>query len=171
MDKRTTPDRKVVVETDARHEGDPVYSNDAAMAAEHDKYQIPGGPEGIGSLIGGIIKDLQELVRDEIQLAKLELSEDAGKIGKALGFVAGAALIGLVGFIFLMLALTYALAQVMDDWIAAGIVGLGLVIIAAILGVAAKNKLSAASLKPEQTIETLKEDKEWAQQQINSVKK
>lgn len=171
MDKRTNPSREVVVESAPRHEGEPVYSNDAAMAAQRDKYDLPGGPEGIGSLIGGIIKDLQELVRDEIQLAKLELKEDASTIGMALGFVAGAALIGLVGFIFLMLALTYALAQVMDDWIAAGIVGLGLVIIAAILGVVAKNKLSAASLKPEQTMESLQEDKEWAQQQINSVKR
>lgn len=171
MDKRTGTQREVVVEPDAHHNGDPIYSNDAAIKAQHDKYQIPGGPEGIGGLIGSIIKDLQELVRDEIQLAKLELSEDASKIGKALGFVAGAALIGLVGFIFLMLALTYALAETMDAWLAAGIVGLGLVIIAAILGVAAKNKLSAASLKPEQTIDSLKEDKAWAQQQINSVKK
>lgn len=171
MDKRTKRQQEAVITTERHHEGDPVYSNEASMAAQHDKYQLPGGPEGIGGLIGGIIKDLQDLVRDEIQLAKLELSEDATKIGKAVGFAAGAALIGVVGFIFLMLAVTYALAQVMDDWIAAGIVGLVLVIIAAILGVAAKNKLSAASLKPEQTIDSLKEDKAWAQQQINSVKK
>ena len=171
MDKQIGGKREVIVDTEQGREGTPVYSNEAAMAAQHDKYNLPGGPEGIGGLIGGIIKDVQDLFRDEIQLAKLELKEDASTIGKALGFVAGTALIGLVGFIFLMLALTYALAQVMDDWIAAGIVGLGLVVIAAILGVVAKNKLSAASLKPEQTIETLKEDKAWAQQQINSVKK
>lgn len=155
---------------DQRHENDPVYSNEAAMAAQGGKYHLAGGPEGLGDLIGGIIKDLQDLVRDEIQLAKLELREDASTIGKALGMVAGAALVGLVGFIFLMLAVTYLLAEVMDAWLAAGIVAIGLLVIAAILGTVAKSKLSAANLKPEQTIASLKEDKAWAQEQVQDVK-
>jgi hypothetical protein len=46
-----------------------------------------------------------------------------------------------------------------------------LILIAAILAMSGKNKLSASNMKPEQTIASLKEDQEWAKQQINSVKR
>ncbi len=132
---------------------------------------LPGAAEGVGSIIGGIIGDLQGIVRGEVQLAKTELKEDASKIGRGAGFLAGAALIGLVGFIFLMLAVTYLLDEWVDRWIAAGIVAVALLLIAAILAQSGRSQLKSANLKPEQTMETLKEDKEWASQQIKSVKK
>lgn len=134
-------------------------------------YNLPGAPEGLGTMIGGIIGDLQEIVRGEVQLAKTELKEDASTIGRGAGFLAGAALIGLVGFIFLMLAVTYLLDEWVDRWIAAGIVAVVLLIIAAILAQSGRSQLKSASLKPEQTIETLKEDKEWASRQIKSAKR
>ncbi|CAA9539337.1 MAG: hypothetical protein AVDCRST_MAG73-1750 [uncultured Thermomicrobiales bacterium] len=130
-----------------------------------------GAPDGYGSLITGVIKDMQDLLRAEVQLAKTELKEDASGIGKGVAFVAGGALVGLVAFIFLMLAATYLLDRWVDRWIAAGIVGLILATIAAIVASTGKKHLSAATLKPEQTIETLKEDQQWAKQQINSVKR
>ena len=79
--------------------------------------------------------------------------------------------IGLVGFIFLMLALTYFLNRWLAEWLSALLVGAVLVGIAAILFFNGRDKLSAASLTPDQTIATLKEDQEWAKQQINSVKR
>jgi VIT1/CCC1 family predicted Fe2+/Mn2+ transporter len=127
--------------------------------------------EGIGSLISGLLKDLQDLVRAEVQLAKTELKEDAAEISSAIGFIAGGALVGLVGFIFLMLALTYFLNRWFPEWVSALIVGAVLVIVAAALLASGRGKLSAANLKPEQTIATLKEDQEWAKRQINSVTK
>ena len=135
------------------------------------RYNLAGAPEGLGSLITGIIKDLQDLMRAEVQLAKTELREDASAAGKALAYIAAGAFIGLVGFIFLIQAIVWILDEFMNDWIAAGIVALALLVIAAILAMSGKNKLSAASLRPEQTIETLKEDQAWAKQQINSVKR
>jgi uncharacterized membrane protein YqjE len=135
------------------------------------RYQLSGAPEGLGSLITGIIKDLQDLMRAEVQLAKTELREDAGALGKALAFIAAGAFIGLVGFIFLIQAIVWILDEFMNDWIAAGIVALALLLIAAILAQSGRSKLSQTNLKPEQTIETLKEDQAWAKQQINSVKR
>jgi hypothetical protein len=127
--------------------------------------------EGIGSLIAGLLKDLQDLVRAEVQLAKTELKEDAAELGRGAGFIAGGALIGLVGFIFLMLAVTYLLNRWFDDWVSALIVGAVLAVVALILISSGRSTLSAANLKPEQTIATLKEDQEWAKRQINSVTK
>jgi len=135
------------------------------------RYQLAGAPEGLGSLITGIIKDLQDLLRAEVQLAKTELKEDVTAAGKGIGYIAGGAMIGLVSFIFLMLAVTYLLDKWVDRWVGAAIVGVVLAVIAAILAMSGKRKLSAGNMKPEQTIETLKEDQEWAKQQINSVKR
>lgn len=136
----------------------------------------PGGtnqssPEGLGSLVTGIVEDLQGIVRGEVLLAKTELKEDVSKLGKAAGSLVAGGLIGLVGFIFLMLAVTYLLNQWVEMWIAAGIVALALLLVAGILVMSGKKAMSAASLKPEETIDSLKEDQEWASQQIKSVKR
>jgi len=130
-----------------------------------------GEAEGLGTLISGLLKDLQDLVRAEVQLAKTEIQEDATKAGRAIAIIAGGALIGLVGFVFVMLAVMYGLNRWFPDWVSALIVGVVLALAALMLAMNGKSKLSAASLKPEQTIESLKEDQAWAKQQINSVKK
>jgi vacuolar-type H+-ATPase subunit I/STV1 len=77
---------------------------------------------------------------------------------------------GLVGFIFLMLSLTYLLNKWVEMWIAAGIVGLVLAIVAAMLVMNGKSQIADANLKPNKTIESVKEDKEWASRQMKSVK-
>jgi uncharacterized membrane protein YqjE len=130
-----------------------------------------GSGETLGDTISGIIGDMQQIVRGEVQLAKTEIKEDAGTLGKALGMIAAAALVGLVGFIFLMLGVTYLLNKSLEMWLAAGIVGVVLLIIAVITGMVGKNRIQEANLKPQQTIESVKEDKEWASRQINSVKR
>lgn len=130
-----------------------------------------GSGESLGDTITGIVKDLQEIVRGEVQLAKTEIKEDASQMGKALGMVGAAALLGLTGFIFLMLGVTYLLNKSLEMWLSAGIVGLVLLIIGAIVGMAGKSQMQQANFKPEQTIESVKEDKEWASRQINSVKR
>jgi uncharacterized membrane protein YqjE len=131
-----------------------------------------GGQAGIGTLISGLIGDMQDLVRAEVQLAKTELTDDAKKMGAAVAMLAAAAFIGLVGLIFLMLFAMYLLADWLGElWLGALIVAAALFLVTAILASIGRSRLSAASLKPEQTIDTLKEDQQWAKQQINSVKR
>lgn len=125
----------------------------------------------LGDTVTGIIQDLQGIVRSEVQLAKTEIKEDATKLGKAAGMIGAAAFLALVGFIFLMLGVTYLLNKTLDMWISAGIVGLALLIIGAILAMIGKNQIQEANMVPDKTIDSLKEDKEWASHQINSVKK
>ncbi|HVL24356.1 MAG TPA: phage holin family protein [Thermomicrobiales bacterium] len=136
-----------------------------------DPGDVAGSDETLGTLVAGIVEDLQSIVRGEVQLAKTELKEDAGKLGRGAGMLAGGALVGLVGFIFLMLGVTYLLNKSMQMWIAAGVVGVVLLVIAAIVAMAGKNQMSAASLTPQQTIDSVKEDQQWASRQIKSVKK
>ena len=130
-----------------------------------------GGAESLGTLVTGIVEDLQGVVRGEVQLAKTEIKDDVSVLGKGAALIGAGVFLGLVGFIFLMLGVTYLLNKSLELWIAAGIVGLSLLIIAAIAASIGKSRLSAASLKPEQSIESIKEDQEWANQQIKSVKK
>jgi uncharacterized membrane protein YqjE len=127
-----------------------------------------GSGESIGSILGGLLGDLQGMVRGEIALARAEVKEDVSTMGRAVAQLATAAIFGLTGFIFLMLGATYLLNIWMRMWIAAAIVGAVLLAVAAILGMNGKNKLSASNLKPEQTIDSVKETTEWAKQQIKS---
>lgn len=149
---------------------EPLYGDAAARARGRT---AGGGEEGIGSLVSDLIADLQGIVRGEVRLAKAELREDAMTIGRGAGMLAAGAFLGLVGFTFLMLAVAYVLYEELDldRWLAVGIVALVLLVLAAILALVGKGRLSAANLKPEQTIESLKEDQAWAKQQINSVKR
>ena len=126
--------------------------------------------ESVTELISGMVGDVQGLVRGEIQLARTELSESASGAAKGIGMLVAGAIVALIGFVFLMLALVEVLDDAMPRWAAALIVGGGLVIIAAILALVGKSQLSADKLKPTQTIDSLQEDKEWAQQQARSVK-
>lgn len=128
-------------------------------------------PEGLGAIVSGIVKDLQEIVRGEVKLAKAEIKEDVSAMGKGAASIAAGGIVAFVGFIFLMLAVTYLLNKWLEMWIAAGIVAIALLLIGAILAMSGKKKLSASSLKPTESIESLKEDQEWASQQIKSVKK
>jgi len=138
-----------------------------------DRKSKPGDgtqTEGIGQILGGLLGDLQQLVRGEISLAKAEIREDLGQAGSGIGRIAAGALVGVTGFIFLMLGVTYVLNLYMRMWIAAGAVGLTLLVIAMILAMSGKKTLSATNLKPTQTIESLQENQQWAKQQMSSVK-
>jgi tetrahydromethanopterin S-methyltransferase subunit C len=128
-------------------------------------------PEGLGTIVSGIVEDLQEIVRGEVKLAKAEIKDDVSAMGKGAASIAAAAIFALVGFIFLMLGVTYLLNKWLEMWIAAGIVGVALLLIGAMLAMSGKKKLSASSLKPTESMESLKEDQAWASQQIKSVKK
>ena len=126
--------------------------------------------ESVSELIGGVIGDLQGLVRGEIRLAKTELQDSARTAGRGIAMLVAGAVLGLIGFVFLMLALVEVLDEWLPRWGAAGIVALGLIVIAVILALIGKSRLSGDALKPDETIASLEEDREWANRQIESVK-
>jgi hypothetical protein len=131
----------------------------------------PAGQESLGSLVTGIVEDLQNIVRGELALAKAELKDEATSIGRGVAMLAAGAIVGLVAFIFLMLGVTYLINRWLTMWQSAAIVGAGLLVIAIILLMAGRSKVSNVNLTPTETIDSLKEDQEWASQQIKSVGK
>ena len=121
----------------------------------------PAGAESLGDLIGEITSDLSRLVRDEIDLAKAEIKQEAGKAGRASGMLAGAGYAGHLVLVLASLTLVLALGNVMDPAWAALIVTVLWAVVGAVLYSTGRKRLRDVRLRPEQTMETLKEDAAW----------
>jgi nitrate/nitrite transporter NarK len=115
-----------------------------------------------GQLASEVAKDMSTLVRQEVALAKAELQQEAKTAGVAAGALGGAGFAGYFVLVFLSLALMYALDSVMPTGWAALIVAAVWGVAAAVLAVLGRKKLKDFNPKPERTIETVKEDVQWA---------
>ncbi|MDT9685090.1 phage holin family protein [Streptomyces sp. TRM76323] len=115
-----------------------------------------------GELLAAVTADVQHLLRQEVRLAKAEIQEEASKAGKAAGMFGGAGFAGYMVALFLSLAAVFGLANVMDAGWAALIVTAVWAVIAAVLFVLGRSRMREVSPKPDRTIETLKEDAQWA---------
>jgi hypothetical protein len=112
------------------------------------------------------------LARQELQLAKAEMAEKGRRAGPGFGMVGAAGLVGLLAAGALTAFFILALDGALPNWLAALIVALVYGAAAAALYYAGKERVQeAGSLVPEQTIETVKEDVEWAKTQIGSEKR
>jgi uncharacterized membrane protein YqjE len=115
----------------------------------------------IGELIGNISNDLSQLFRQEVELAKVEMKQEATKAGKAAGMLGGAAFAGYLAVVLLSFALVFALDEIMPMGWAALIVAVLWGIVGAVLYSAGQKKLKTVDPVPRRTTETLKEDAQW----------
>jgi uncharacterized membrane protein YqjE len=134
----------------------------AADSAGYQDEHPDVADRSVGELLGKVTTDLSTLMRKEVELAKVEIKEEAAKAGKAGGMLAGAGAVGYLVLVFLALALMFALDSFMPTGWAALITAVVLGIIAAVLFVRGKKQFAQVNPKPEQTVETLKEDVQWA---------
>jgi uncharacterized membrane protein YqjE len=123
--------------------------------------------------IGELVKDLSAqtstLVRKEIELAKAELQEKGKVAGKGAGMLAGAAVFGLLAMGALTAALIALLDKAMATWVAALIVMALWAIVALVLAKAGQKALKSATPPAPQTVETVKEDIQWAKNPTGSA--
>jgi hypothetical protein len=125
----------------------------------------------VGDLVKQLAGQTSTLVRQEIDLAKAEMSQKASIAGKGAGLLGGAAVVGLLAAGSLTACLILALGEVIPDWLAALIVALVMGAVAAVLAVQGRNRIRAATPPvPEQTVETVKEDVEWAKTRTSSAR-
>lgn len=115
----------------------------------------------LAELVSTMAEDISTLMRKEVELAKEELRVEARKAGKAGAGFAGAGASGLYAGIALVMAIGFALDEVMPLWV-------GFLILAAVLGFVAtalakkgREELQDLNPAPEQTIETMKENAQW----------
>ena len=118
--------------------------------------------KSVGELIGEVTSDLSKLMRQELELAKVELKAEGTKAGKGVGMLGGAGIAAHLMLVFLSLTIMFALDQIMPMAFAALIVTALWGIIAAVLAMRGKAELKKVNPKPERTVETLKEDVQWA---------
>lgn len=111
----------------------------------------------IGQLIADATRDVSELVRHEIALAKTELKRDVAKVGTGAGLMGAAGFMGAVAFILLCIAGAYGLVEAgLAPWLAFLIVAAALLLIAAVLVLAGRSQLQNVT-PPERTIATSKD--------------
>jgi uncharacterized membrane protein YqjE len=128
--------------------------------------------ESTGELLKQFSEEASTLIRKEVELARAELAEKGRQVGKGAGMFGGAGLFGVTAFGALTAFLILVLAEAMDSWLAALIVAALYGAIAGVLALQGKQKVQeAAPPQPEQTIETLKEDVEWAKRQPESARR
>jgi hypothetical protein len=125
----------------------------------------------IGELLKQLANETTTLVRQELDLAKAEMREKAGKAGPGFGMWGAAGAIGLLAAGALTAFLILALDGVMPNWLAALIVGVVYAAIAGVLYVSGKQRVEeAGSPVPQKTIESVKEDVQWAKHPTTSAK-
>ncbi|GAA2216318.1 phage holin family protein [Nonomuraea monospora] len=122
----------------------------------------PASKPSLGDLVGDLGSDLSKLFRQEVELAKTEIREEATKAGKAAGMFGGAGFAGWMTALFLSLALVWGLDAAIDAGWAALIVAVLWGVTAAVMFVMGRKRLQTVSPVPEETVKTLKEDVQWA---------
>jgi uncharacterized membrane protein YqjE len=125
----------------------------------------------IGELVKELSSQTSTLVRKEIELARAELQEQGKVAGKGAGLLAGAAVFGLLALGALTAALIALLDKAMATWVAALIVMALWAVVALVLAKAGQSSLQRATPPAPQTVETVKEDIQWAKNPTGSVQR
>jgi len=123
-------------------------------------------------LLKRLSAETTQLVHQELDLAKVELTQKGRQAGAGAGLFGTAAALGLAGLGALTACIILALNAALPAWLAALIVAVVFGVIAAVLAVQGRDRVKQVTpLAPEQTIETVKEDVEWAKTQTRSAKR
>lgn len=143
------------------------------MKSEHRTEPASKAPEGpdrpIGELLGELYRDFSTMVDRQIALARHEAATAAQSAGRGIAILAAGGVVGLVGLIYLMLAVVYALGRVMPEWAAALLVGAVLAIGGGVAVASGLERLRALTRPLSETRETLREDREWARERAREL--
>jgi uncharacterized membrane protein YqjE len=125
--------------------------------------------ESIGELVKDLSRDVSELVHQEIELARVEMTEKGKKAGRGLGMFGGSAAFALVTLGGSMATIIILLDLVMPLWLAALITTVVYGVVAAVLALRGRDELKDAGAPiPERTRDSIKEDIQWAKTRAQS---
>jgi hypothetical protein len=120
----------------------------------------------LGELFSALAADTGTLVRQEVELAKTEMTQKATRVGKDIGFLLAGGAVAYAGFLAILAAIAIGLGQLgLPWWVATLLVGLVVAVIGGFLVMRGISALRQETPLPQQTIDTLKEDAEWAKAQ------
>jgi uncharacterized membrane protein YqjE len=146
---------------------DPVLGTPAAAPVTPTPPTAAADQRSVGDIVSDIAQDLTQLLKQEVELAKTELKQEATKAGKGAGLLGGAGIAGHLVLIFLSLTVVFLLDNWMPLEVAALIVTALWAVVAAVLALVGKKSLQESNPQLPQTQHTLKEDAAWARAQKN----
>ena len=124
----------------------------------------------LGELFSELSQETTTLIRQEVQLAKTEMSQKASRVGKDVGFLAAGGAVAYAGLLAIVAGVIALLGLVIPLWLSALLVGVVVATIGYFLVRRGLDALKQEELVPHQTMETLKEDKEWAKDQADRTR-
>jgi len=124
--------------------------------------------ESTAHLLGSALSDVGDIVRAELNLALVEVRDDAKKLGRTVPMAAAGGVLALLGAVFLLHTIALALDLALPGWAAYLIVAVLALGVATVLVLVARKRLSSwKSFVPERTLETLQENKQWIQRKLS----
>jgi uncharacterized membrane protein len=136
-----------------------------AHAAGHDDPR----ERGLGELVKDLANQTSTLVRQEIKLAQAEVTQKGKLAGKGAGMLVGAAIVAFLGLGAFTALLIIAIGELVPLWLSALIVTLLWFAVAAVLALSGKKALQSATPPVPQTVDTVKEDIQWAKTRTGSA--
>ena len=137
------------------------------MAQQQMQMQTQKDERSIGDLFSQLAADTGTLIRQEVSLAQTELTAKATRVGKNVGFLAVGGAVGYAAVLAILAGVIMGLANFMPAWLAALLVGAVVGIAAFVLISSALAELKETNLKPEETVESIKEDAQWLKNQVS----
>ena len=124
-----------------------------------------GDDRSLGELFSELSQETTTLIRQEVNLAKTEMSQKASRVGKDVGFMAAGGAVAYAGLLAILAGVIALLGLVIPLWLSALLVGVVVAGLGYFLVRKGLDALKQEDLAPRQTIESLKEDKEWVKDQ------
>lgn len=129
--------------------------------------QIVKEERSLGDLFSELASETSTLVRQEVALAQVELTQKATKVGKNIGYLVVGGAVAYAALLALLTALIIGLGTLIGYGFSALLVGVVVAVAAVILIMSALNTLKNTDLMPRQTVETIEEDAKWLKDQLS----
>jgi MFS family permease len=121
----------------------------------------------LGDLFSELAAETGTLIRHEVSLAQTEMTEKATIVGKNVGYLAVGGAVGYAAVLAILAGIILGLANFIPAWAAALIVGVVVGVVAYVLITSAIAELKKTELKPEESVESIKEDAKWLKNQVS----
>ena len=129
------------------------------MTSSQPTRQAVGDDPTVGALVHDLTEQMSTLVRDEMRLAQTEMTQKGKKAGLGLGMFGAAGFFGFFGFAAVVAGAILLIGLALPYWVSALIVAGALFLVAGIAAMVGKSEVSsAAPMKPDETLESVKED-------------
>lgn len=132
------------------------------MNTTPDPMQDRVGDDGrsVGALLKELGREVPSLLNSQVALLKAEAHEALRSTRAGVAAVSTGGAVMMAGLVMVLLAIVYALSAIVDQWLAAAIVGVGAMLVGWLMVQGGKKKFETDSLKPERTIDSLRKDKD-----------